>query len=309
MSLISVIMPVLDGELHLAESVESILAQSHEELELVIVDDGSSDSTPRIVESYARSDPRVRPLFLERNPALTSGARAANAGIAVARGDWIARMDHDDVAYPGRLAAQITFLRERSLDACGAQAVAFGEGEDRIFWFPERHDSLERELVFRVGILHPTMIATAELMRRLPYDEAASHDDYEWQTRAAACARLGNCGEILLRHRVHPGQSNVVHRPRFFRDLRQYRFRHFYRLFPKTPAAEYQIVNALAERGRLATRAELEVAGYWLHRLADLPDPALRRKMAARWDKAFERADVPGTDDLKRHYSKLILEG
>ncbi|MDB5691563.1 MAG: glycosly transferase [Alphaproteobacteria bacterium] len=309
MSLVSVVMPVLDGALHLAEAVDSILAQTHDELELVIVDDGSSDATPEIIASYAGADPRVRPLYLERNPALTSGARAANAGIAIARGEWIARMDHDDVAYPRRLAAQLALLREQELDACGGKAVAFGEDKERVFWFPERHDALERELVFRVGILHPTMVATAELMRRLPYDERASHDDYEWQTRAAACGRLGNCAEIVLRHRVHPGQSNVVHRTLFGRDLRQYRFRHFYRLFPKTPAAEYQIVNALAERGRLVSRAELEVAGAWLARLADLPDPALRGQMAKRWENACDKADLPDIDDLRSHFAALIRAG
>lgn len=307
MSLVSVVMPVLNAAPFLREAVESILGQTHEALELILVDDGSSDGSRDIIAAFAAADPRVRALYLERDPALTSGARAANAGIALAEGRWVARMDGDDVAYPGRLAAQLAFLRERGLDVCGGQAVTFGEGDERVFWFPERHEAIERELVFRVGILHPTMIATAELMRALPYDERASHDDYEWQTRAATCARLGNCGEILLRHRVHGGQSNVVHRPLFGRDLRQYRFRHFYRLFPRTPAAQYQIVNALAERGRLVSREELEVAGEWLHRLADLPDPALRRQMAKRWQNACEKADVAGTDDLRGHFAALIL--
>jgi glycosyltransferase involved in cell wall biosynthesis len=307
MSLVSVVMPVLNAAPFLGDAVESVLGQTHESLELILVDDGSSDGSRDMIADFAHADRRVHALYLERDPTLTSGARAANAGIALAKGSWVARMDSDDIAYPGRLAAQLAFLREQRLDACGAQAVFFGQGAERVFWFPERHDAIERELVFRVGILHPTMLATAALMRRLPYDERASHDDYEWQTRAAACARLGNCGEIVLRHRVHPGQSNVVHRPLFGRDLRRYRFRHFYRLFPRTSAAEYQIVAALAERGRLVSRAELEVAGAWLHRLADLPDPALRRQMAKRWEKACGTADVVGTEDLQRHFTALIL--
>jgi glycosyltransferase involved in cell wall biosynthesis len=307
MSLVSVVMPILNAAPYLGQAVDSILSQTHRDLELILVDDGSSDGSIQIAAHYAEADPRVRVVHLERDPTLTSGARAANAGIAIARGEWIARMDADDVAYPGRITAQLDFLRERGLDACGAQAVAFGGEEERVYWFPEHHDAVERELVFRVGILHPTMLAAAGLMRRLPYEMRASHDDYEWQTRAAASARLGNVPQILLRHRVHEGQSNIVHRPLFGRDLRQYRFRHFYRLFPRTPAAEYQIVNALAGRGRLVSSAELETAGSWLATLADLPDPALRRMMAKRWEKACRQADLPGTDDLQRRFAALIV--
>ncbi|MEA3034577.1 MAG: hypothetical protein QOH04_336 [Sphingomonadales bacterium] len=298
MSLVSVVMPVLDGEPHLAEAIESILTQSHEALELIVVDDGSSDASVEIAAGFAASDRRVRLIRRERDPSLTSGARAANQGIALARGEWIARMDQDDIALPERLAVQLDFLRATGLDACGSQVTAFGSGEDRPYWFPEEQAAMERELVFRVAMLHPAMVASTELMRRLPYDEGATHDDYEWQTRAIAIARLGNCRECLVRHRLHPGQANVVHRGRFTRDLRRYRFRQFYRLFPRTPAREFEIVNAIAERAHFAHREEVEAAGTWLVRLASVPDPELRRMMLHRWESLCRRAKVEDIDDL-----------
>jgi glycosyltransferase involved in cell wall biosynthesis len=307
MSLVSVVMPVLDGEAHLAEAIESILAQSHEALELIVVDDGSSDSSVDIAAGFAASDRRVRLVRRERDPQLTSGARAANQGIALAKGEWIARMDQDDIALPERLAVQLDFLRAAGLDACGSQVTAFGSGEDQLYWFPEGQSAMERELVFRVAMLHPSMVVSAELMRRLPYDESVTHDDYEWQIRAIAVARLGNCRECLLRHRVHPAQANVVHRGRFTRDLRRYRLRQVYRLFPHTPAREFEIVNAIAERARFTHSEEVEAAGNWLVRLADLPDPELRRMMLHRWEGLCRRAKAEDIEDLRSRVAARIL--
>lgn len=304
----SVVMPVLDAEPWLGETIESVLAQTHSDLELVIVDDGSIDSSREIAAAAAERDSRIRLLALERDPALTSSARAANAGIAIARGRWIARMDADDLCLPDRIRRQLAFLEEKGLDGCGTLAEAFGE-EARTYWFPERHEAIERELIFRVGILHPTLIARDELMRRIPYRRDASHEDYEWTIRAVAeGARFGNVQELLLRHRVHPGQANRRWRPLFLRDMRRYRFKHIMRLFPGTRPAAYQSLAWLVEGADLAGE-ELEAAGRWLVRLADLPDPMLKEKMALRWREACERAGVGRGAALRERVEAQIVGG
>jgi hypothetical protein len=152
------------------------------------------------------------------------------------------------------------------------------------------------------------MLATAPLMKAYSYDERTAHDDYEWQTRvAAAGARAGNSDEILLRRRHHSGQSNVVSRSYFMLERRRYRFRHFYRLFPRTPAREYQIVNGLADGARFEDRSDLESAGAWFHRLAEVPDPPFRRKLAQRWERLCAASAVAEANSLQRHFSGLIL--
>ena len=306
--LVSVVMPVLDGEAWLGEAIESALGQTHSELELVIVDDGSRDASREIAAAAAQRDPRVRLLALERDPSLSSSARAANAGIAIARGGWIARLDCDDICLPERLARQLEFLEERGLDGCGALAEAFGE-EARTYWFPETHEGIERELIFRVGILHPTLLARAELMRRIPYRRETSFDDYEWTIRATSQgARFGNLQEVLLRHRVHPDQANRRWRALFLQDLRRNRFKHIMRLFPETRPAAYQPLAWLIE-GAEMTEAELEAAGGWLVRLADFPDPTLRQKMALRWREACDRAGVGCGAALRERIEAEILSG
>lgn len=306
MTLISVVMPVLNAAAFLDEAIESILGQTHRELELIVVDDGSGDESRDIAARAAAADGRVLTLFLERLEGSTSSARAANAGIAIARGRYIARMDADDIALPHRLERELALLKAEDLDACGGQAQAFGSDE-RLYWYPATPAGVERELLFRVGILHPTLLARAELMRAHLYLPSASHEDYEWQVRvAAAGARLGNVREVVLHHRTHAGQANVRHAGLFARDLRQYRFRHLMRLFPETRPADYQLFAALAEKQTIADRGELARAAVWLARLAAVPDDAIPGAMVYRWEQLCKRAGLAPDDPLRGGYAEAL---
>ncbi|MDE1892782.1 MAG: glycosyltransferase family 2 protein [Pseudomonadota bacterium] len=116
--LVSVVMPVYNAAAWLRRSVESVLRQNHRNLELIAVDDGSSDDSPAMLEAFARTDARVR---LQRQ-ALNGGVAAArNAGLAVARGQYIAFLDADDWWHPAKLERQLA-----SLHAHGA-LVSYGE--------------------------------------------------------------------------------------------------------------------------------------------------------------------------------------
>jgi glycosyltransferase involved in cell wall biosynthesis len=306
MKLISVVMPVLNAEAWLAESIASILSQTHRELELIVVDDGSEDASREIAAEAARSDSRVRPIALERRPDSTSSGRAANAGIAVAAGIYIARMDADDLSLPHRLEHQLAFLEQRGLDGCGGLAEVFGERE-RHYWYPESGEGVERELLFRVGILHPTLLARAELMRRHPYSESASHEDFEWQVRvSAAGAKLGNIQEVVLRHRSHSEQAHVRHHKLFLYDLRKYRFRHLMRLFPDTRPHEYQIFAAIAEQGPITDPEELGQAAVWLARFASLAEEASVTAMEKRWHRICERAELPADAPIRHRFAEAL---
>lgn len=306
--MVSVVMPVLNGAEWMAEAADSILAQTHRALELIVVDDGSDDASRDVADAVAALDSRVRTLFLEPDPLGTSSARAANAGIALARGRYIARMDCDDIALPHRLARQIEFIEAEGLDACGGRARAFG-AEEGVFRYSDTPAGMERELIFRVALLHPTLLARAELMHAFPYLESASHEDYEWLTRVAGGgARLGNLPEIVLLRRTHPEQANVRHRDLFLRDLRRYRFSHVMRLFPGTRPAEFQALAALAER-TLTRPDQLEGAAAWLVRLAEAPDAGLRHLLLKRWIEACEGLDRPSGDPLRERVARLVSGG
>jgi glycosyltransferase involved in cell wall biosynthesis len=108
--LISVIMPACNAERTIAEAIDSILTQDFRDFELIIVDDGSSDSTAEIIDRYAKSDTRIVKLVNTNNQGI---ARSRNLALAAARGKYIACLDSDDVAESRRLGIQLDFMQTR----------------------------------------------------------------------------------------------------------------------------------------------------------------------------------------------------
>lgn len=115
--LVSVILPVFNGEKYLEKAVKSVLSQDYTNIDLIAIDDGSSDRSLDILEKLARQDPRMR-VVSRPNKGLIA---TLNEGIGLAKGDLVARMDADDVAYPSRISAQVEAFRKRpDLALCGS---------------------------------------------------------------------------------------------------------------------------------------------------------------------------------------------
>ena len=296
-------MPVLNAEAFLAAAIESMLGQSMGDLELIVVDDGSHDGSCEIARSFERRDRRVSFVALTRDPMTMSGARASNIGLDLARGEFIARMDADDIAPETRLDDQLAAMRERGLDVCGGQVERFGDGEGEV-WFPHGHDALANELVFRAAFPLPTLLARAEVLRRARFSETEAYEEYALQTRLVADARLGNAPEVVLRIRFHPGQTTRVLHPAKAKSHWRSRFRYFFRRFPDASLDDFRCVNALPWGTRL-NPADLQRAASWLVRLSCLPDARLRQRMARRWTEACDRADAPAA--LRGDYERRIL--
>ena len=126
--LISVAMPVYNGERYLAKAIDSILAQTFADFELIIIDDGSTDNSLQVLHEYQKRDARIRLVAREnRNLATT-----LNDLIDLARGKWIARMDQDDIALPHRFERQLQWLEETGADICGSWVKFFGTTDRRI---------------------------------------------------------------------------------------------------------------------------------------------------------------------------------
>ena len=108
--MVSVVMPCYNGADFISETIDSVLAQTYENWELLIIDDGSSDNSLEIVKSYAATDPRIRPI----SQANAGSAAARNNGIKQARGQYIALLDSDDLWLPEFLESQITFMKSKN---------------------------------------------------------------------------------------------------------------------------------------------------------------------------------------------------
>lgn len=202
--LISVAMPVYNGAAHLAEAIDSVLAQSFDDFELIIIDDGSTDDSLQLLRAFEKKDSRIRLVSREnRNLATT-----LNDIIALARGTWIARMDQDDIAVPERFERQLAWLSHTGADICGSWVKLFGASDTRVLTYPASDAAIRTELLFASPFAHPTVMMRAVLAKSLPYDKAWEKcEDYElWERAANAGWAMSNVQEVLLMYRQHPAQ-------------------------------------------------------------------------------------------------------
>ena len=298
-------MTVFNAASYLAETIDSILRQTFSAFEFIIVDDGSTDGSVDLIRCFAAQDSRVRPLFGGHRG---QGA-AANAGIALARGDFIARMDSDDLALPERLATQLAWMDRTGVEICGSQVQTFG-AEEAVWWYPEIHAAIINELFFRAGLMQPSIVLRADILRLNPYHEQAAFDDYELWTRLAPHHIMGNVPEVLLRYRRHAGQIHVVRARQFNDEFRRYRFRYFYTRYPGTPLPDYLALARVSDHMPMTSLDELKRAGRWLVDLARPPDHRLRARMGKRWRETCENSASLGAEveDLSKCFQQQMDE-
>ncbi len=208
--LISVILPVYNGEKYLESALNSVLAQSHTNFELIIIDDGSTDSSLSILKKYKNLDKRIRLLSRENRNLVTT----LNESIDLARGEWIARMDQDDIALDHRFESQLSWLNLTGADICGSWVKVFGGDDTRVIRFTESHFAIGLDLLFKNPLAHPAVMMRTHLARKLKYDKSfEGAEDYDFWVRAYLCgAKLTNIPRVLLRYRQHPAQISSTSR-------------------------------------------------------------------------------------------------
>ena len=288
---ISVVMPAYNREDYVGEAIESILNQTFEDFEFIIVDDGSEDSTADIIRRYARMDSRIRAFTVPHGGA----GYAANICISKTNAKWLARLDSDDVALPRRLETQLAWVQSNKLDICGSQPELIGKTNGEI-WFPVEYEAIKREFFFRLGILQGGVLIRTVLLRDHNYKESTYNDDYELWTRIIGKYRIGNIPQVLFQLRVHDEQNHIVNQHQVHSDFQRYRFRYFYEVYPNTPITDYLALARVSDKQPMTSISELCRAGQWLAELADHPDPKLRAKMAGRWEETCRRSQNLGDD-------------
>ena len=203
---ISVLLPVYNAERYVAEAVESILAQTFRDFELLIVDDGSKDRSLEILRRLAEGDARIR-LSSRPNAGLVA---TLNEMLAQARGEFIARMDADDVALPRRFERELEYLRAH--DECLVVGTAAEwidpEGELLKVHVPPRdHVQIDAAHVTSAEgvVCHPSALIRATAFERVGgYDpKLDGAEDLDLWLRIAEVGRLANLPEPLLRYRFH----------------------------------------------------------------------------------------------------------
>ena len=200
--LVSVIMPIFNGEKYLKEAIESILNQTFTDFEFIIIDDGSTDNSLRIIQSF--DDRRIDLLKNFENKGIVY---SLNKGITSSQGKYIARMDADDISLPNRFEEQLLYLeKHNNIDIIGGSVILINKnGIIRKKDIRKlSHQQINTSLLFTCPIYHPTILGRREVFMSLIYDnQFTGLEDWELWTRIIKQYKMMNIKTIVLKYRLH----------------------------------------------------------------------------------------------------------
>lgn len=212
---ISVVMPVYNAEEYLDESIRSVLHQTFRNFELIIICSDPSETTRRILEKYEHLDSRVSVHFQERKGIIA----ARNTGSNLARGEYIAVMDADDISYPNRFEIQVQFLDDHPdigiVGAWGDYIDKRGTVMDTAC-YPTNPSVIGWHLLFENCMMNLTVLIRATILKELHYYHEGGKgfsEDYDLWTRAFFLTKIANIPESLAKYRFHSANNsiNVIH--------------------------------------------------------------------------------------------------
>jgi glycosyltransferase involved in cell wall biosynthesis len=212
---ISVAMSVYNGERFLPLAIESVLAQTFSDFELLILDDGSRDGSAQIIRHYAATDARIRPILRENRGLIAS----LNELLVEAQAPLVARMDADDICRPERFARQVEFLRQNAdYGVVGTWSEDIGEHGEALVRSGADHPLTHEDMIVAIEngeqlICHPAVMFRREVVLAVGgYHAAFRHcEDLDLWLRLSSVTRMGNIPERLLRYRRYPDQVSARH--------------------------------------------------------------------------------------------------
>jgi glycosyltransferase involved in cell wall biosynthesis len=286
---VTLILPVYNGEAYLRPAIDSLLRQTFRDFELLIIDDGSTDGSAAIVASYG--DERIR---FQRNARNLGLIATLNKGFELARGEFIARMDCDDISLPHRLERQLDYL------ACHPDVALVGSWfeklqgrHSRVVKTPVDHAAIRFFLIFDNTFLHSSIMIRRSLLEQfnLRFDPAFPYaEDYELWVRISRYARVANIPEVLVQYRDHA--DNTSNRFRQAQNDTADRIRRVHLaslgLVPDDPTLRLHL--AITNFRWQGQDADLIAARDWLEALRDvgravlgLPDALLLQSLDRYW--------------------------
>ena len=286
---VTVLMAVHNGEPYLQQAVQSILGQSFQDFEFLIVDDASTDNSGKLLSGL--SNAKVRIIANGKQLGLSS---SLNQGIEASEGTYIARMDHDDISLPERLWKQTAFLDAHpEVDVIGSWAQTLGLQPAQIWRYPTLDEDIRSEFIFNSSLVHGSVMLRKATFDRhqLRYDATiARAQDYELWTRAAPQIRFANLDAVLVQYRIHPEQAGSKYGTEQRAVAEKVRQREIARLGVEATSAELALHNRVSRWEMPTSRAELQHWERWFLKLRAVnqetkafPWHAFDRALERRW--------------------------
>jgi glycosyltransferase involved in cell wall biosynthesis len=205
--MITVLMPVYNVEAYIKESIKSILNQTYADFELLIIDDASSDASVKQIISF--SDSRIKLIKKPKNLGLID---SLNLGMKLAEGQYIARMDGDDISTPDRFQKQLdVLLSNPEIKVCGCWLQRFGN-HGKIMKHKEFHEEIVTELLMHCSMSLGAVMFEKKALESYPFDENKKHvEDYDFWSRVSWVCKLYNIQEVLYYYRSHDMQVTKLY--------------------------------------------------------------------------------------------------
>lgn len=303
-------MPVYKGDKYLSEAVDSILGQTFSDFEFIIICDDPTDETRHILDKYRQNDSRVEVYYQERQGLVSS----RNKGISLSRGEYIAKMDADDISLPDRLKNQVEFMDNNPyIGISGTWIKVFGDVPQYVLKLPCDHESIKSSLLFFCSIAQPSVIIRRNIFFKsgLCYDKNESHaEDYGLWVRAVEILKFANIPQVHLYYRMHNSTTNASIQKEASGNIRRSQIR---KLGINPTKAEFEIHEALSYHTFEANKYFILRAKSWLEKLQDAnsktniyPEPAFSNVLASYWyDVCSDSINLGLGSWCLFHYSKL----
>lgn len=265
---VTVLMPVYNGEKYLKDAIESILNQDFIDFEFLIFNDGSTDGSEKIILSF--SDSRIKLINNEKNIGLVN---TLNKGLDSSLGEYIVRMDCDDVSLKNRLMVQVEFMdKHTNIGASGCYYNLLLKGRKAIVDFPLIQDELKSFMLFSCPIAHPTAIIRRSVVvkEKLRYRPEYVHaEDYDFWSQLSEFSQIANISEVLLNYRIHENQitGNVLFETEKRKSLSAIRSRQLKGLNIEPSAEELLLHHLISDGSKPENVEQLVKSESWLKRL------------------------------------------
>jgi glycosyltransferase involved in cell wall biosynthesis len=256
---ISVIMPVYNAEPFLKESIESILNQTYTDFELLILNDKSTDNSLEVIKQCQQKDSRIVIIDKKIN---VGPANLRNEGMQIAKGDFIALMDADDIALPNRFEKQVEVLKNNpEIGVCGTWFTFFGSKQNKVIRHGEDHDHIKISFLHSCGIGNPTVMLKKEALNGFEFDnDYVPVEDYDLWSRLLPKTKFHNIQESLLNYRQHNNNISKTKIDNVNKSIKRVKANQMteFGINPTDPKIEFYI-NALSVKRGLLPDEVIEV--------------------------------------------------
>lgn len=296
--IISVVLPVFNAAPFVERAIRSILQQSVSDFELIVINDGSTDASLELLERLQAQDVRII-LLSRENKGLVA---TLNEGILMAQGQWLARMDADDIALPQRFEQQLRQLEQTASDICGSWVQHFGTTDQRVIQYPQSDAAIKAGLLFNPCFAHPTVIVRTSLIKQFLYDpEWEKCEDYDlWERAARAGWKMTNVPAVLLHYRQHSSQISTASLVKQHALTQKIRHRYWTHVFETLQLDTTNIDAVLNLRENAPSETDLPAADRAFNALLQCHKGESRAVIFDNITRLYFRAAALNTDSIAR---------